>query len=135
MKCHAAAGRGTARIGPDLSGLALKFDKAEIIRSVLEPSNRIASGYLVVVVAIADGTVQSGLLRAESSEHLDLIDSDLEPVRIAKSEIEVRRVGETSLMPAGQLVDSLTKQEFADLIAYLVGLTGRPIDSEARPIE
>ena len=42
-------------------------------------------------------------------------------VRIAKSDIEVRRVGETSLMPTG-LVDSLTKREFADLIAYLVGL-------------
>ena len=38
VKCHAAGGKGTANVGPDLTGLALKYDKAEIIRSVLEPS-------------------------------------------------------------------------------------------------
>ncbi|MGO9915382.1 MAG: HEAT repeat domain-containing protein [Isosphaeraceae bacterium] len=130
VKCHAAAGRGTARIGPDLTGLALKYDKAEIVRSVLEPSNRIASGYLRVVVAKADGTVLSGLFRGESNTHLDLIGTDLTPVRIAKSAIDVRRVSETSLMPAG-LVDSMTKHEFADLIAYLMTLTERPAILEA----
>ena len=122
VKCHSAAGRGTARIGPDLSGLALKFDKAEIIRSVLEPSNRIASGFLCVVVAKADGAVLSGLLRGESNTYLDLIGTDLLPVRVAKSDIDVRRVSETSLMPAG-LVDSMTKHEFTDLISYLMTLT------------
>jgi putative heme-binding domain-containing protein len=130
VRCHAAGGRGTARIGPDLTGLALKYDKAEIIRSVLEPSNRIANGYLCVVVAKADGTVLSGMLRAETESYLDLIGTDLKPVRVAKSDIDVRRVGETSLMPAG-LVDSLTKHEFADLIAYLARLTERSTVSEA----
>ena len=108
-----------------MTGLALKYDKAEIIRSVLEPSNRIASGYLPVVVARADGTVLSGLLRGETNTHLDLIGADLAPVRVAKSEIDVRRVSETSLMPTG-LVDSMTKHEFADLIAYLITLVERP---------
>ncbi len=118
------------RIGPDLTGLALKYDKAEIIRSVLEPSNRIASGYLPVVIAKADGTVSSGLLRGETNTHLDLIGADLLPVRVPKSDIDVRRVSETSLMPAG-LVDSMAKHEFADLIAYLISLTERPASLEA----
>ena len=125
FRCHAAAGRGTSRIGPDLSGLALKYDKAEIIRSVLEPSNRIAGGYRPVVVATTDGTVSSGLLREETSTYLDLIGADLLPVRVPKSDIDVRRVSDTSLMPAG-LVDSMTKHEFADLTAYLITLTERP---------
>ena len=38
-KCHTVNGRGTAGVGPDLAGLALKYDKAEVIRSVLEPSS------------------------------------------------------------------------------------------------
>ena len=130
VKCHAAAGRGMGRFGPDLTGLALKYDKAEIIRSVLEPSNRIASGYLRVVVARADGTVLSGLLRRETDTYLDLIGEDLTPVRVAKSEIDIRRVSETSLMPAG-LVDSMTKHEFADLVSYLLSLTERPAILEA----
>ena len=125
VRCHAAAGRGTARIGPDLTGLALKYDRAEIIRSVLEPSSRITNGYLSVVIAKADGTVLSGLLRAEAETYVDLIRSDLTPIRVPKSEIDARRVGESSMMPAG-LVDSMTKREFADLIAYLTGLTEVP---------
>ena len=44
-RCHPAGGRSKTRVGPDLSGITLKYDKAEMIRSVLEPSNRIASGY------------------------------------------------------------------------------------------
>ena len=43
------------------------------------------------------------------------------PFRVAKSEIEGRKVGEVSLMPAG-VVDSLSPVEFSDLIAYLSGL-------------
>ena len=120
-RCHAAGGRGVARIGPDLSGLALKYDKAEIIRSVLEPSERIANGYRPVVLAKVDGTVLAGLLRAEAATHLDLLVGDLESVRVPTSEVEERRVGETSFMPSG-LVDPLTPPEFADLIAYLVSL-------------
>jgi mono/diheme cytochrome c family protein len=42
-RCHSAGGRGNAKIGPDLTGLALKYDRAEIIRSVLEPSSRIVT--------------------------------------------------------------------------------------------
>ena len=56
VKCHAAAGRGTANVGPDLTGLGLKYDKAEIIRSVLDPSDRLATGYQPVVVATAWGS-------------------------------------------------------------------------------
>ncbi len=63
MKCHAANGRGTANVGPDLTGLALKYDKAEIIRSVLEPSNRLATGYQPVLLALAGGKVVTGLVR------------------------------------------------------------------------
>ena len=67
-RCHRAAGRGTATIGPDLTGLASKYDRAEVIRSVLEPSNRIATGYQPVVVATREGKVETGVVRAETDE-------------------------------------------------------------------
>ncbi len=120
-KCHSAGGRGSSHIGPDLSGLALKYDKAEIIRSVLEPSNRIATGYQTVVVAKMDGTVHAGLLRAETATHLDLIVDGLETIRIPSSAVEDRRISELSFMPSG-LADPLKPSEFADLIAYLSSL-------------
>ena len=75
-RCHSAGGRGTATIGPDLTGLALQYDRAELIRSVLEPSSRIADGYQPVVVATHDGRVLSGVVRAETDGAIELIDAD-----------------------------------------------------------
>ena len=124
-KCHSAGGRGNARIGPDLTGLALKYDKAEIIRSVLEPSSRIVNGYQPVVLCKTDGTVLTGLIRGETETYLDLVDPNLQPIQVQKSDIDERRLGEYSLMPAG-LVELLTPSEFADLIAYLQSLGATP---------
>jgi putative heme-binding domain-containing protein len=124
-KCHAAAGRGTADIGPDLTGLALKYDKAEIIRSVLEPSNRIATGYQPVSLATRDGKVSTRVIRSETDAYLEVAGSDARISRIAKDTIEARRAGDLSIMPAG-LHDPLSLVEFADLISYLRTLKSAP---------
>jgi putative heme-binding domain-containing protein len=123
-RCHSAGGQGTATIGPDLTGLALKYDRAEIIRSVLEPSHRIASGYQPVIVATRNGQVVTGVIRSESDSTLELADSDARITRIPKADIEVRRVGNVSIMPAKQ-AESLAPAEFADLIRFLMSLKQR----------
>ncbi|MGE3819581.1 MAG: HEAT repeat domain-containing protein [Isosphaeraceae bacterium] len=128
VKCHSANGQGTSTIGPDLTGLALKYDKTEIVRSVLEPSNRIATGYQPVLLATSDGQVHVGLIREETETYVDLADSDAKITRIQKSEVEERKVGEVSVMPLG-LIESLSVTEFADLITYLNSLRQAP----ARP--
>jgi putative heme-binding domain-containing protein len=123
LKCHAAGGRGATGIGPALDGLATKYDKAEVVRSVLEPSARIATGYQPAVIARRDGTVVTGLVRAETEASLELVDSQGRPIRVARSEIDRRQIGEVSTMPEG-LVEGLSPVEFADLIAYLMTLKG-----------
>ena len=125
VKCHAAAGLGHATVGPELTGLALKYDRAELIRSVLEPAARIATGYQPVLVSTTAGQVLTGQIRAETDAQLDLIDADARVTRIPKAEIAERRVGTVSLMPTG-LVEPLSTQEFADLIAYLQSLKSAP---------
>ena len=123
VKCHAAGGRGTAQVGPDLTGLVLKYDKAEVVKSVLEPSNRLATGYQPWLLARHDGTVLTGLLRTETDTYLELADAEGKLFRVPKADIETRKLSEVSMMPAG-LVDPLTPAEFADLIAYLMSLKG-----------
>ena len=120
-RCHAVGGQGSARVGPDLAGLGAKYDKAEIVRSILEPSDRIAGGYQTLTIARGDGSVVSGIVRGEDDTLLDLVDAAGQAVRVEKSRIEKRGPGEGSLMPAG-LVDALSPVEFADLVAYLSGL-------------
>jgi putative heme-binding domain-containing protein len=133
VKCHSAGGQGKANVGPDLSGLALKYDKSELVRSVLEPSSRIATGYQPVLVATTDGQVATGLVRGETAEYLELIDADARTARVLKAAIAERRVGDVSLMPTG-LVDTLSPAEFTDLIAYLQSLRSAP-QAEARPAQ
>jgi putative heme-binding domain-containing protein len=120
-QCHSADGRGTATIGPDLTGLGLKYDRAELIRSVLEPSNRIAVGYQPVVVATQDGRVHSGIVRAETDEVIELADAEAKTTRIPKRDIHIRRAGGASIMPA-RVAESLSPAEFADLVSYLASL-------------
>jgi putative heme-binding domain-containing protein len=122
FRCHRAGRRGSATIGPDLTGLASKYDRAEVIRSVLEPSDRIATGYQPVVVATRGGQIESGVVRAESDHFLELADSQTNITRIPKRDIEIRRLGAVSIMPA-ESVESLTPGEFGDLIEFLMSLT------------
>jgi putative heme-binding domain-containing protein len=121
VRCHSAGGRGTSTIGPDLTGLALKYDRAELIRSVLEPSSRIATGYQPAIVATRDGKVLTGVVRAETGDWLELADSEAKVTRVAKPDITERRLGDVSIMPV-QMVESLSPAEFADLISFLASL-------------
>ena len=73
------------------------------------------------LIATNDGRVINGLVRAETDAYVELVDRETKLTRVAKSEIEERKIGEVSVMPAG-LVDSLTRVEFADLISYLGSL-------------
>jgi putative heme-binding domain-containing protein len=134
-KCHSAAGRGQANIGPDLTGLALKYDKTEIVRSVLEPSSRIATGYQPVILGTRDGRVHTGLVRTETDAYVEIADSEAKVMRVPKASIEDRRAGYHSVMPAN-LVEPLSVVEFADLVSFLSSLRAAPVASvrsTARP--
>ena len=116
-KCHVVGGEG-GNIGPELSGIAAKYPREELIASVLYPSARIFSGYETVVVATADGKVLTGLIKSDNADGLEIQDADGKRVKIAKADIEDRKTGELSLMPNG-IVEGITERDFADLIAYL----------------
>ena len=117
-RCHKVEGRGSGSFGPDLTGLASKYDRAEIIRSILQPSDRVASGYQPVFIDLRDGRLVTGKIEAEDARGVSLITNRLEQVRIPADDIQDRRTAKESFMPSG-LADSLTPVEFTDLISYL----------------
>jgi putative membrane-bound dehydrogenase-like protein len=116
-KCHVVAGEG-GNIGPELSGIAARYPREELIASILYPSARIFSGYETVVVATADGKILTGLIKSDNADGLEIQDAEGKRVRIAKADIEDRKTSDLSLMPNG-IVEGITPQDFADLIAYL----------------
>ena len=122
-KCHGVDGAAAIMpgLGPDLTALASKYDKAEIIRSILEPSNRIASGFHPLTVERRDGTNAVGLLAGESADRIELLTPDGHRVVIPRNQIFQQSQSAASLMPEG-LVDGISPVEFADLIAYMLSL-------------
>ena len=120
IKCHAVGGV-ERRIGPDLTGIGTRYPRAELIRSVLEPSNRVAAGYLVTTIVTDAGKIYSGIVKTDSQEVVELIDVEGRVISIATGEIEERNLSNLSLMPSG-LKDGLTPEAFADVIAYLESL-------------
>ena len=97
-KCHSVGGIG-GKIGPDLIGIAAKYPREELIRSVLEPSNRIANGYDVYVVVTNSGVVFNGLLKSDSPEGVELLDGKGNLHKIAASDIDEKSRSPVSLMP------------------------------------
>ena len=120
IKCHAVGGVG-AKIGPDLAGIGTRYPRAELIRSVLEPSNRVAAGYQVTTIVTDAGKIYSGIIKTDAQDVVELVDVEGRVISIATGEIEERNSSSLSLMPSG-LKDGLTPEAFADVIAYLESL-------------
>lgn len=117
VKCHVVGGEG-GNIGPELSGIGARYPREELIQSILYPSAKIFSGYETVVVATADGRVLTGLIKSDNADGLEIQDADGKRIKLPKADIEDRKTSELSLMPNG-IVEGISPQDFADLVAYL----------------
>jgi putative heme-binding domain-containing protein len=122
-RCHRVGATGPA-VGPDLTYVGRRFTPRDILQSILLPSQVVAENYRNVEVVTTDGRViigrplTAGDYRAEK---LRIATDPLRPsvvVELDKQEIELHRLAPTSPMPTG-LLDTLTREEIADLLAYL----------------
>jgi putative heme-binding domain-containing protein len=119
LKCHRFGNEGGA-VGPDLTAVASRFSRRDILESIIEPSKVISDQYQNTVVTLTSGKVVTGRIMDETPDKLVLQPNPLEPQRIEvkKSEVESREASKVSPMPE-HLVDVLTEAEVLDLIAYL----------------
>ena len=115
--CHTTDGSGRMA-GPDLAAAGDKFSRADLIRSVLEPSANIMTGYSLSVITTKDNQIFSGTLKHSSREKLVIAGPGDIRHRLAKSDIKNHTTSPVSMMPPN-LYATLTKDEFSDLIAYL----------------
>jgi putative heme-binding domain-containing protein len=117
LACHSVNGQG-GNIGPDLSSLGTAQPLDLIISALLDPQREIKEGYMSVSLLTQDGEELQGYLRRESADDLTIRDVlQNRDIRIPRSRIkEKRQTG--SVMPVG-LVDSLSRNELADLLRYL----------------
>ena len=120
VKCHKVRGEG-GEVGPDLSSIATRYDRAKLIESVLYPSKQILDGYDMTIIETKDGKVIQGIVRGDAGDELTLIDAEAKKIVVKKADIETRTKSEKSIMPDGIQV-GMTLVEFSDLISYLESL-------------
>ncbi|MEX2138279.1 MAG: DUF6797 domain-containing protein [Pirellulales bacterium] len=125
-----------ASIGPDLTAIDRNVTVEELVESVLAPSKVIRRGFEAITVELDDGRSLVGLFAKENDATLVLRNAtDGSLVSLPKQTIESRRVGAASTMPA-DLVNQLTsRQQFLDLVRYLIEIRdgGRERARELRP--
>jgi putative heme-binding domain-containing protein len=117
LSCHAIGYLG-GKIGPDLTRIGQIRSERDLLEAIVFPSASFARSYETVVVSTASGAVHSGVIRNESSDEVLLATGPQAEVRIARQEIEDIQPGTVSVMPPG-LDEQLTRQELADLLAFL----------------
>ena len=120
VSCHTTADGQTPK-GPHLVDIGKRYKKAELIESILKPSAKIAQGFDTYVFVLKNGKAMTGFVTSESAGEVELRQINGISSTIKKSEVGVRRKSPGSVMPVG-LVNSLTPEQLADLIAYLQSL-------------
>ncbi|MBM3966814.1 MAG: c-type cytochrome, partial [Planctomycetes bacterium] len=116
-RCHQVAGTGGA-IGPSMDSIGRSQSKSQMFESIAEPSRQIDPKYQTLRILTQDGEVITGLLVSESPTAIQVVSATGEKINVSVGEISERHLESTSLMPAG-LLEQLTAQEMADLLAYL----------------
>jgi len=116
--CHRLDREGIP-VGPDLFGIRNQ-PKEAILLHVLAPDYEIAPGFAGYVVETKDGRTLSGLILSETPTSITLRQAQGNEENILRSSIAGLSASNSSLMPAG-LEKAMTRQDLADLIAYLKG--------------
>lgn len=120
--CHRYGDRGGA-VGPDLTAVATRFKRQDLLESSTEPSKVLSEQYRNTAVETKAGQVVIGRIVEETEDKLVLRPNPLAPetVTVRKSDIESRELSKTSPMPTG-LLNTFSREEILDLLAYLESL-------------
>lgn len=117
--CHKIGARGH-EVGPNLAGVSRRTAE-EILTNILDPNREVSPEFLEYLIAIDDGRVASGMVASETPAGVTLRGREAEEQTILRRNIvEISSTGQ-SLMPEG-LEKTITPEEMADLIAYLLRL-------------
>ncbi|MDP9324293.1 MAG: c-type cytochrome, partial [Acidobacteriota bacterium] len=117
LSCHAIGYLG-GKVGPDLTRIGQIRNERDLLEAILFPSASFARGYEPVIITTQSGETLSGVLRSDLTDAVVLVGGAGTEARILRREIVDMQPGTVSVMPPG-LADQLSRQELADLLAFL----------------
>jgi putative heme-binding domain-containing protein len=120
-KCHRVNGKGP-RVAPDLSDIGTLRTPDAIMRAITDPEADVRFANRSIRAVTRDGTVITGRRLNEDTYTVQIIDDKERLVSLTKANLReyglVRRTG----MPSYR--DKLSKEDVADVLAYLLTLKG-----------
>jgi putative heme-binding domain-containing protein len=122
MRCHRVGAQGP-RTAPDLSDIGAIRSAGSLQRSLVDPSSQMMPINRPVRAVTRDGTVVNGRRLNEDTYTVQLIDDRERLVSLDKTDLREFTIITTSPMPSYK--NSLSSDELADLVAYLLSLKGR----------
>ncbi len=117
--CHRYGDEGGA-VAPDLTNVATRFKRQDLLESITEPSKVVSEQYMNTTLKMAGGRVVVGRITQETADKVVVAANPFASVTttVNKSEIQSRERSKVSIMPAG-LINTCTEDEILDLLAYL----------------
>ena len=130
-KCHRETAE-SERIGPSLSRIEKEVTDVSIVESILQPSKEIKKGYETMTVSTLDGQLLSGIVVSQDDEKIILrssINVD-QFITIKCDDIDEIKDSKKSIMPDGLIDELKSRQQFLDLLRYVMDVRERGPISE-----
>jgi putative heme-binding domain-containing protein len=119
--CHRFANEGGA-IGPDLTGIAGRFNARDLLESIIDPGKEVSDQYASIVIEKNDGSEVTGRIVNLSDNNVMVNPNMYDPneiVRVNRRDIKAIQPSKVSMMPSG-LLNVLKEDEILDLMAFLL---------------
>ncbi len=117
LKCHRFGRQGDG-LGPDLTTVAKRFHRKEILESILYPSQVISDQYASKTIVTVDGQQFTGVVGSAGPNTLQVLLPSGEKIQISRADVEEMLPSRISAMPEG-LLNNFTLEEIADLMGYI----------------
>lgn len=117
--CHQVKGQGTD-FGPKLSEIGTKLPKDALLDAIVEPSSGISFGYETTELVMKNGSSLRGLLSDKSQTEFTVKLPGGTVNKVKASDVKLVTKLPASMMP--DLHETMSKQDLADLLAYLSNL-------------
>jgi putative heme-binding domain-containing protein len=112
---------GAPLVGPDLTKINTKIAPADLVDSVLRPSKLIQQEFSQVNVQTADGLIITGIRISENEQEIVIRNlAEPHPITLAKEDVEGVFDVDTSIMPDKLVQQLKSRQEFYDLMKYVL---------------
>lgn len=117
---------GTPRLGPDLTKLQTTMTAEELVNSLLHPSQKIDKEFAQVTVLTDEGKTITGIRVSQDDKQIVLRNlAQPKPITVPVDEIDEVIESKVSLMPANLVRLLKDRQEFDDLMKYILQVRKR----------